>query len=241
MSCWPWQNPLPKPKKIWQDTYTRPNYGSMLSSSLRGGVPMFKSNEGTTWQNTSKFKLLPETVMTQVDAFWQSITLPSLHARAHQWWDWSITPRGLPPPYSRDDSHLQLRDSDRFTGLFNHAPRWWADVNNVAQTQSFNNPPPIPSAPQASGSASQLPLTTNIMNPPVASPSISHDTFPPAPLNHHHFGFYPAYMLQNHHSTHYPPPYPPLHPLSNEHPPSQPASTTLDHTQFYNSFHPNSQ
>jgi hypothetical protein len=135
------------------------------------------------------------------------------------------------------DSHPQLQDSDRFTGLFNRAPRRRADTNDVAQTQTFNNPPPIPSAPQASGSASQLPLTTNITNLPVAGPSISHNTFPPAP---HHFGPYPAHMLQNHYSAHYPPSYPPLRSLSNEHLPSQPASTTLDHTQFYNSSHPNS-
>ncbi|KAF8220439.1 hypothetical protein L208DRAFT_1029900, partial [Tricholoma matsutake] len=38
------------------------------------------------------------------------------------------------------DSHSWLQDSDRFTGLFNHAPRWQADMNDVAQTQTFNNP-----------------------------------------------------------------------------------------------------
>ena len=32
---------------------------------------------------------------------------------------------------------------------------------------------------------------------------------------------------------------PPSCPPSNDHPLSQPASTTLDHSQFYNSFHPN--
>jgi len=74
MSCWPWQNPLPKPEKIWQDTYTRPNYGSMLSSSLQGGVPMFKSNKGTVWQNMLKFKLLPETVWHE----WMRFDSPSL-------------------------------------------------------------------------------------------------------------------------------------------------------------------
>ena len=94
------------------------------------------------------------------------------------------------------DSHPRLRDSDRFTGLFNRASKRRADTNDAAQTQTFNNPPPIPLAPQASGSASQLPLTTNIANFPVAGPSISHNfTFPPAPLNHHHFGFCPTDML----------------------------------------------
>ncbi|KAF8226210.1 hypothetical protein L208DRAFT_1042270, partial [Tricholoma matsutake] len=38
------------------------------------------------------------------------------------------------------DSHLQLQDSNRFTGLFNHAPRQRADTNNAAQTRTFNNP-----------------------------------------------------------------------------------------------------
>jgi len=103
------------------------------------------------------------------------------------------------------DSHPRLRDSDRFTGLFNRATRRRADTNDAAQTQTFNNLPPIPSAPQASGSASHLPLTTNIANLPVAGPSMFHNTFPPA---HHHFGFYPTDMLQNHYSTYYPPSYP---------------------------------
>jgi hypothetical protein len=93
------------------------------------------------------------------------------------------------------DLHPRLRDSDRFTGLFNRAPRRRADTNDMAQTRTFNNPPPIPSASQAFGSASQLPLTMNIVNLPAAGPSISHNTFPPAPLNHHHFGFYPTDML----------------------------------------------
>ena len=94
------------------------------------------------------------------------------------------------------DSHPRLRDSDRFTGLFNRASKRRADTNDAAQTQTFNNPPPIPSAPQTSRSASQLPLTTNITNIPVAGPSISHNfTFSPAPLNHHHFGFYPTNIL----------------------------------------------
>ena len=43
--CSPWQKPLPKPEKIQQGTYTRPEYGSTLSTSLRGGVSMFKSKE----------------------------------------------------------------------------------------------------------------------------------------------------------------------------------------------------
>jgi hypothetical protein len=47
MSCSPLQKPLPNPEKNLQDTYTRPNHGSTLSSSLRGGVPMFESDEGT--------------------------------------------------------------------------------------------------------------------------------------------------------------------------------------------------
>jgi hypothetical protein len=45
MTCSPWQKPLPKPENNLQDTYTRPEYGNTLSSSLRGGVPLFESNE----------------------------------------------------------------------------------------------------------------------------------------------------------------------------------------------------
>ncbi|KAF8230725.1 hypothetical protein L208DRAFT_105324 [Tricholoma matsutake] len=104
-------------------------------------------------------------------------------------------------------------------------------MNNVAQTQTFNNPPPIPSAPQASGSASQLPLTMNIANLPVAGLSISHNTFPPAPLNHHHFGFYPTDMLQNHYSTHYPPSYPPSTPTFEQ-------TSTFSACQHYPRSHP---
>ena len=138
-------------------------------------------------------------------------------------------------------SHPRLRDSDSFTGLFNRAPRRRADALETAQTQDFNNPRPNPSASQASGSALQLPLTTNVANLPVAGSSTSHSVLPPAPLNLPHFGFYPPDMLQNHYNTHHPLFYPPSQPLSNVHPPPQPASTTIDCTQFYSPFHFNSQ
>ena len=90
------------------------------------------------------------------------------------------------------DSHPRIRDSERFTGLFNRAHRRRIDMNGTTQIQPPDNSSHIPSASQAP-SLSYFPLTTNIANLPIAGPSTSttsHSIFTPVPPNHSQINFY---------------------------------------------------
>ena len=68
------------------------------------------------------------------------------------------------------DSHPLIRDSKRFTGLFDRAHRWRIDMNRdgATQTQISDNSSHISSVSQA---LSHFPLTANVANLPIAGPS----------------------------------------------------------------------
>ena len=71
------------------------------------------------------------------------------------------------------DSHPRLRESERFTGLFNRTHKRRFNMNDTTQIQTSYNPSHNPSAPQSLHplSPAHFPLAANVANLPIAGPS----------------------------------------------------------------------
>ena len=90
------------------------------------------------------------------------------------------------------DSHPRLRDSERFTGLFNRTHKRRIDMNAGGATQISNYSTHTPSISQPP-SLPHIPLNANIanLNLPIAGPSTtSNGVFTPVPPIQPQFNFY---------------------------------------------------
>jgi hypothetical protein len=100
MSCSPWQKPLPKPEKNWQDTVTPTLAQTTVAHSLQVSGVVCPCSRARRDSVTKHIEIQgPPRPNGNIDTgVLHLLGSPSLHARAHQWWDRSITPRGLPSP-----------------------------------------------------------------------------------------------------------------------------------------------